>query len=57
MNRYPTPSRLRRAVFFIVAVASSLLTLGSMGGLAEHYANGAPSAQEMALAMPAAATR
>ena len=54
MNRYPNPNRLRRAVFFVLAVASSLVTLGSVGSLAEHYANGAPSAQEMALAMPAA---
>ena len=44
MNRCPTPSRLHRAVFFILAVASSLVTLGSVGGLVQHYANGGPSA-------------
>jgi hypothetical protein len=57
MNRYPTPSRLQRATFIVIALATSLLTLGSVGSLAEHYAGAAPAAPQLALAAPPASVR
>jgi hypothetical protein len=54
MNRYPTPTLLQRATLIVIALATSLLTLGSVGGLAEHYVGAAPAAQHVALGAPVA---
>ena len=42
------------APFIRRPVATSLLTLGSVGGLAEHYVGAAPAAQHVALGAPVA---
>jgi hypothetical protein len=54
MHPYPTPTRLQRATFLAIALAISLLTLGWVGGLAEHYAGATSAAQRIALVAPAA---
>jgi len=58
MNRYAISSRRQRVVFAAVALLTSLITFGSIGGLAQHYADAAvPAAQELVMAAPPAQLR
>jgi len=55
MNRYPSPGRAQRTVSAVVALLASLVTFGSVAGLAQGYADAAQTAQELVMAsVPAA---
>ncbi|HUP09596.1 MAG TPA: hypothetical protein VMU47_20725 [Caldimonas sp.] len=55
MNRYPSPGRAQRTVSAVVALLASLVTFGSVAGLAQGYADAAQTAQELVMASVAAA--
>jgi len=57
MNCYLTPGRAQRTAFAVVALLASLVTFGSMAGLAQSYADAASTAQELVMASVPAAVR